>query len=79
MVIGGTQIFEAALPMAHRIYKTEVHGRPEGDVFFPALEPADWQEVARTPLPKGPRDDFATTFVVLERIDRDSEPPLQAP
>jgi len=78
MVIGGTQIFEAALPMANRIYKTEVHGRPEGDVFFPALEPADWQEVARTPLPKGPRDEFATTFVVLERVGRDSEPPLQA-
>ncbi len=76
MVIGGTQIFEAALPMANRIYKTEVHGRPEGDVFFPALEPADWQELERTPLPKGPRDDFATTFVVLERVGRDSEPSL---
>jgi dihydrofolate reductase len=78
MVIGGTQIFEAALPMADRIYKTEVHGRPEGDVFFPALEPGGWQEAERTPLPKGPRDDFATTFVVLERVVGDSDPPLQA-
>jgi dihydrofolate reductase len=78
MVIGGTQIFDAALPTADRIYKTEVHGRPDGDVFFPALEPAEWQEVERSPLPKGPRDDFATTFVVLERVRQDSDPPLQA-
>ncbi len=78
MVIGGTQIFEAALPFAYRIYKTEVHGRPEGDVFFPALDLADWQEVERMPLPKGPRDDFSATFVVLERVRQDSDPPLQA-
>lgn len=78
MVIGGTQIFDAALPTADRIYKTEVHGRPDGDVFFPALEPSEWHEVERSPLPKGPRDDFATTFVVLERVCQDSDPPLQA-
>jgi len=78
MVIGGTLIFEAALPFADRIYKTEVHGRPDGDVFFPVLAPGDWQEVARTPLPKGPRDDFLATFVVLERVRPDRDPPTQA-
>ena len=78
MVIGGRQIFEAALAFADRVYKTEVHGRPDGDVFFPALELDDWQEVERAPLPKGPRDDFATTFVVLERVRHDSDPPSQA-
>ena len=30
-IIGGTAVFEAALPTANRIYKTEVHGSPDGD------------------------------------------------
>src|SRR5262245_55123327 len=38
-VIGGTAVFEAALPLAERIYKTEVHGNPDGDAFFPVV---DW-------------------------------------
>jgi len=67
MVIGGSQIFAAALPLADRIYKTEVHARPEGDVFFPNLNPSDWKETARTILPNGERDDFSATFIVLER------------
>src|SRR3546814_13257004 len=31
MVIGGGQIYEEALPLASRIYLTEVHVSPEGD------------------------------------------------
>jgi dihydrofolate reductase len=67
MVIGGTGVFKEALPLARFIYKTEVHGRPEGDAFFPAIDWTGWQERAREALPKGPRDEFAATFVLLER------------
>jgi dihydrofolate reductase len=67
MVIGGTDVFKEALPLARFIYKTEVHGRPAGDAYFPEVDWGQWEEVARTPLPKGPRDEFAATFVVLER------------
>jgi dihydrofolate reductase len=67
MVIGGTEVFQAALPQARLIYKTEVHGRPEGDAFFPPIDWQEWTEVSRAPLPRGPRDEYAATFVVLER------------
>lgn len=43
MIIGGGQIYEAVLPMAKRIYMTRIELEPEGDVFFPAIEDADWQ------------------------------------
>jgi dihydrofolate reductase len=72
MVIGGTQIFQEALPHARFIYKTEVHGRPEGDTFFPAIDWTAWKEVSRETLPQGPHDDFASTFIVLERKDQDA-------
>lgn len=67
MVIGGSQIFEAALPLAERIYKTEVHARPDGDTHFPELDASDWLVMLREPLVRGPRDEFSATFVVLER------------
>ncbi len=67
MVIGGSRVFEAALPVAERIYKTEVHASPAGDTYFPDPDPADWVEMLREPLVRGPRDEFSATFVMLER------------
>ena len=66
-VIGGTTVFEAALPLAHRIYKTEVHASPAGDAFFPDVDWRNWLEVSREALPRGPNDDCTSTLVVLER------------
>ncbi len=66
-MIGGTAVFEAALPLAHRIYKTEVHASPTGDAFFPEVDWGEWREVSREALPRGPHDDCTSTLVVLER------------
>jgi dihydrofolate reductase len=44
-VIGGEQIFRAALPLARRIYLTEVLGEFSGDVWFPELPAQEWQRV----------------------------------
>ncbi|HEY8245900.1 MAG TPA: dihydrofolate reductase [Hyphomicrobium sp.] len=67
MVIGGTAVFAHALASAHRIYKTEVHGRPAGDAFFPTIDWAQWEERSREALPRGPRDDHTATLIELER------------
>jgi len=69
MVIGGEEIFRAALPMANRVYLTLVHASPPGDTRFPLPDPALWREVAREPMPRSPKDEFAADFVVLERQD----------
>jgi dihydrofolate reductase len=67
MVIGGADVFAAALPLARFIYKTEVHGTPSGDTLLPAIDWSQWEEVEREPLPTAPQDDFSATFVLLER------------
>jgi dihydrofolate reductase len=46
-VIGGAQVYRAALPLAERIYLTELQAQYPGDTFFPALEPQEWQDVSR--------------------------------
>lgn len=66
-VIGGHRLFAETLPLAKTIHLTEVHGRPEGDVFFPPVETADWREVAREGPMQGPKDDMAFSYVTLER------------
>ena len=67
MVIGGTEVFNAALPHARFIYKTEVHASPEGDAHFPAIDWSAWEEEERAALPQGPRDEHPATFVLLKR------------
>ncbi len=62
-VIGGAEIFKLALPLARRIYLTEVHWPFEGDTFFPAFPETDFQEISREPLSESP----ASTLRVLER------------
>jgi dihydrofolate reductase len=65
-VIGGADIFGAALPCAARIYLTRIHASPEGDTFF-APDMADWHEVSRIQLERMPGDDYDATLMVLER------------
>lgn len=67
-VIGGAQIYAEALPSATRIDLTEVHASPEGDTWFPPLDPARWRETEREDHPaEGDRP--AYSFVTLERVD----------
>jgi dihydrofolate reductase len=57
----------AATRGADRIYFTEVHARPDGDRYFAVPDEDRWREVSREALPKGPKDEFASTLVVYER------------
>ena len=44
MVIGGGQIYAAALPYADKLYLTEVAGEcPGADVFFPEFDKKKWR------------------------------------
>lgn len=67
MVIGGAAVFRAALPVADRIYWTEVHASPDGDVFFPEADLSEWVEVEREALARGEKDDVTATLKVLDR------------
>ena len=67
MVIGGGEIYRAALALADRIYLTRVHARPRGEVCLPPLDPTLWQETSRRAMPQGAGDDHAADFLVLER------------
>jgi dihydrofolate reductase len=68
MVIGGEDVFRAVLPLASRIYLTEVHASPHADTWFPALDRREWRETSREAHKAGPNDDHDFSFVVLDRL-----------
>jgi dihydrofolate reductase len=66
-VIGGAEIYAQWMDRADRLEITEVHARPEGDTYFPAIEPAVWQEVARVRNPAGSDDSADFSYVTYRR------------
>jgi dihydrofolate reductase len=67
MVGGGAKVYEAALPLAKRLYLTLVHCKPAGDARFPHYSPLDFREKRRERHDSGPDDEHPFTFVDLER------------
>jgi len=46
-VIGGAELYREALPMADRLYMTEIDAEFAGDAYFPEYPRSGWREVAR--------------------------------
>lgn len=61
-VIGGAQLYAAALPRVTHLFLTELDRDVEADTFFPALEPGAWREVRRAAA-----ETPGVSFVDLER------------
>lgn len=49
MVMGGAQIYAAAMLLADAQILTEVHQSPEGDTFYPDFDRDEWEETRREP------------------------------
>ena len=67
-VIGGAEVFAVALPLASRIYLTQVHGAVTGDTYFRLDKLEGWTEVARTEHPADDRHAYAMSFVELRSV-----------
>ena len=68
MVIGGGEVYRAAIGLADRLYITHVDAAPDGDTFFQPIDPQCWRATTVEHTPEGPNDSAATTFVIYERI-----------
>jgi dihydrofolate reductase len=71
MIIGGSAVYRAFLPLCTTIYLTLVEGSFEGDTFFPAniLESPDWQAVEKERWPADDRNPFDAVYLLLTRRD----------
>lgn len=68
MVIGGGQVYEAFLPVASRLYITEVDTQAAGSVRFPSWASAQWR-CARTETHEADdKNPFTCVFQLFERV-----------
>ena len=67
-VIGGAQLYQAALPLAHRLYLTQVEAEVDGDILFPKIDWAQWQEQSSSRHEIDSSHAFAFTTRLLQRI-----------
>jgi dihydrofolate reductase len=74
VAIGGAEIYRLLLPLARRIYLTHVQADIPGDTYFPAFDPAQWDDIEFRSLPADERHAYPVTFVTLERRNSPASP-----
>lgn len=62
--VGGADLYRQVMPIANRIYLTEIQRVYDGDAFFPEFDPKQWQETARD---KHQGKDFEYHYVTYDR------------
>lgn len=71
-IIGGASLYQQALPLANRLYLTEINDTPvAADAFFPAYD--DWKAIATEQHFKDERHSFDYTFVDYVRKEKESD------
>lgn len=67
-IIGGGSIYRDSMTLWDKLYYTEVDLEPDGDVFFPSLNPAEWRETWREGHGPDEKNEHGYTFRILERV-----------
>jgi dihydrofolate reductase len=74
IIFGGADVFARFLPMADRIYLTEVDADVGGDTYFPSLDPQQWRELETEDHAADAKHPHPFRFVTLERVRERREP-----
>ncbi len=66
-IIGGGTIYKEAFDRADKIYLTQVDAGVEGDVYFPTINPTDWEETAKEDFLADDKNPYNYSWITLER------------
>jgi len=67
-ITGGAQIYAQTLPVADKLYITQIHAAfPEADVFFPAFDLNNWREIGRETFTADEKNPYLFTFFEYEK------------
>lgn len=68
MIMGGASLYQQVLPLADKLYLTQVHASLDGDTWFPDWSPQDWQLLSREDHPADDKNEFDYSFMLYERV-----------
>jgi dihydrofolate reductase len=66
-VVGGAELYAQALPLADKLYLTEIQQEVEGDAYFPEFDRRAWQEVTRERHSQAEPQPLEYHFVTYQR------------
>ena len=68
-VIGGATIYTLFLPLAHKLYVTQIHHAfADADTFFPCIKPDEWTIVSQDGVFTDEKSGYDFSFVNYERV-----------
>jgi len=65
--VGGADLYRQALPIANRIYLTEIQRVFDGDAFFPEYDTSQWNETSRERHRTAGDNSFEYHYVIYDR------------
>ena len=71
-VIGGSQIYQLALPLVDRLYVTRVHATVDGDTYFSDIAADQWQLQETETHTADDKNDHDYSFMIYSRIPSQS-------
>jgi dihydrofolate reductase len=66
-IVGGAELYRAALPEADRLYLTRVDAEVDGDTFFPEVAWSEWRLIDSDQHGADAKNEHAFTFETYER------------
>lgn len=67
-IIGGGQIYLESIDLCDVLEITEVECEPDGDTFFPEINPKIWKETERESFPADEKNEYPYSFVTYKKI-----------
>lgn len=67
-VVGGANLYAQTIPLASRMYLTQLHRLIDGDTRFPNFEAGEWREVRRERHDADEKNLVDFSFVELHRV-----------
>lgn len=66
-VIGGGMVYKQFLPVAGKLYLTQVHASFEADTFFPEIDFSQWKALATEEVDAGERNQYRHSYTEFIR------------
>ncbi|MDP0240542.1 dihydrofolate reductase [Glaesserella parasuis] len=70
MVLGGGELFKQAMPLADKLYLTEIQAEIDGDTFF-EFDETQWQQIAEKWSEIDEQNSYRCRFMILDKLKND--------